>query len=242
MSRAWHKAAAIAVLLSGCEPVYYPTDSGAGLPAGFAPVDSGPPVDATTAMANFSTVVARVEPLAEQVCRERNGGANCDLNITIDTRPGEPANAYQTRDQAGRPVIVFTTALLADTRNMDEIAFILGHESAHHILDHIPRQETSTALGGLAGGLIATVLGSDESTVRTAQDIGATLGARSYSKDHELEADRLGTEIALRAGFDPLRGAAFFTRIPDPGDKFLGTHPGNAQRIATVQATVTELR
>jgi hypothetical protein len=64
------------------------------------------------------------------------------------------------------------------------------------------------------------------------------MAARSYSKDFELQADALGAEIALVAGYDPLRGTAFFDRLPDPGDKFLGSHPPNAARKAQAAATV----
>jgi predicted Zn-dependent protease len=56
-----------------------------------------------------------------------------------------------------------------------------------------------------------------------------------------LEADSLGTEIAFVAGYDPMLGAAFFDRIPDPGDRFLGTHPANADRKRTVAATLARL-
>lgn len=229
----------VPVLLTACDTSTYPVASTGTDIVPVAP--AGPPLDPQAAAANFRTVVARVEPVAESLCRARNSG-NCDIQIAIDSRAGQPANAYQTLDANGRPVVAFTLALIADARNIDELAFVMGHEAAHHILDHIPRQQTSTALGGLAGGLIATALGSGDETVRAAQDIGATLGARGYSKDHELEADSLGAEIALRAGFDPVRGAAFFTRLPDPGDRFLGTHPANAQRIATVRAAVARLR
>lgn len=48
--------------------------------------------------------------------------------------------------------------------------------------------------------------------------------------------------ITRRAGYDPLRGAEFFTRIPDPGDQFLGTHPPNAQRIDVVRQTMANLQ
>jgi len=75
----------------------------------------------------------------------------------------------------------------------------------------------------------------------TAQEIGAAVGARTYSKDFELEADRLGTIIAARAGYNPVRGAEFFNRVPDPGDQFLGTHPPNAERVRIVQQTAARL-
>ena len=74
-----------------------------------------------------------------------------------------------------------------------------------------------------------------------AVDLGASVGARSYSKDYELEADAIGTVIAHQAGYDPVRGAAYFTRIADPGDRFLGTHPPNARRIETVRRVAAGL-
>jgi predicted Zn-dependent protease len=67
------------------------------------------------------------------------------------------------------------------------------------------------------------------------------LGLRSYSKTYELQADALGTLIAANAGYDPLRGVAFFTRIPDPGDAFLGTHPPNCRRIKIVREAAASL-
>jgi predicted Zn-dependent protease len=67
------------------------------------------------------------------------------------------------------------------------------------------------------------------------------LGLRSYSKTYELQADALGTLIAANAGYDPLRGVAFFTRIPDPGDAFLGTHPPNRRRIKIVREAAASL-
>ena len=190
---------------------------------------------------SFLHVIQTVEPVAERECRARTSGINCDFNIVVDDRPDEPANAYQTEDRAGRPVIAFTLALLADARNEDELAFVLGHEAAHHIAGHIARQQQNAAAGAVIFAGLATLSGGDASAVETAQQLGAQVGARTYSKDFELEADALGTLITARAGYDPLRGAAFFTRIPDPGDKFLGTHPPNAARLDTVRRTAAGL-
>ena len=67
------------------------------------------------------------------------------------------------------------------------------------------------------------------------QRIGAGIGARTYSKEFELEADRLGALVAIRAGYNAVRGAAFFARLPDPGDQFLGSHPPNEARIEMVR-------
>ncbi|WP_299283690.1 M48 family metallopeptidase [uncultured Tateyamaria sp.] len=189
----------------------------------------------------FSTVVTRVEPVAERECRRRTSNVSCDFRILVDDRPNQPPNAFQTLDENNRPIIVFTLALLNEARNADEIAFVLGHEAAHHVQGHIARQKQNAAAGAVIFAGLATLTGGDQGAVESAQRIGAQVGARSYSKDFELEADALGTVITARAGYDPIAGAQFFNRIPDPGDRFLGTHPPNAQRIETVRRTAAGL-
>ena len=196
---------------------------------------------ARIAARNFVQVVETVEPVAERECRRVAPGANCDFQIVVDDRPGQPPNAFQTLDSQGRPIVAFTIGLIAEARNVDELAFVMGHEAAHHIAGHIDRQRQAAAAGAVIFAGLATLTGADANGVRAAQDLGAAVGARSYSKEFELEADRLGTIIAKRAGFDPVRGAEFFTRIPDPGNRFLGTHPPNAQRIQVVRETAARL-
>jgi predicted Zn-dependent protease len=209
-------------------------------------ITSGPAVStqqssSRTNARNFVQVVNTLEPVAERECRARTTNLNCDFNIVVDDRPGQPANAFQTLDRQGRPIIAFTLALIDDARNEDELAFVMGHEAAHHIAGHIARQQQNAVAGAVIFAGLATLSGGDANTVRSAQELGAQVGARSYSKDFELEADALGTIITQRAGYNPIRGAAFFTRIPDPGDRFLGTHPPNASRIETVRRTAAGL-
>jgi predicted Zn-dependent protease len=199
-------------------------------------------LSARQAVDNFNIAVARIEPVAERLCRQRSPDRNCDFRIIVDDRPGQPVNAYQTLDRSGRPIIAFTLPLIADARNRDEIAFVMAHEAAHHIEGHIARQQANTQIGAvLLGGLAGALGATDQSTIELATRIGAGVGARSYSKEFELEADALGVRIAAAAGFDPLNGAQFFFRIPDPGDRFLGTHPANADRLRTVQRVAAGL-
>jgi predicted Zn-dependent protease len=194
------------------------------------------------AVESFVAVIERVEPVAEKLCRNRTKDVNCDFQIFVDARLTEPPNAFQTVDKAGRPIIVFTVALIADVRNPDEIAFVLGHEASHHILGHIPKREESAQTTAVLAAVLAKSAGAGPDEVRNATQFGAALGARQYSKEFELEADAMGTEIAFLSGFDPVRGAAFFSRLPDPGDQFLGTHPPNALRQALVRQVAAGLR
>ena len=229
-------AIAAMVLVAACEPIP------ASGPMTSQPVQNAQPaLNGQQTTRNFLRVLQTVEPVAERECRARTSGINCDFNIVVDDRPDQPANAYQTEDKAGRPVIAFTLALIADARNEDELAFVMGHEASHHIEGHIARQQQNAVAGAVIFAGLASLSGGDSSAVETAQRLGAQVGARTYSKDFELEADALGTIITARAGYNPLRGAEFFTRIPDPGDRFLGTHPPNASRLDTVRRTAAGL-
>lgn len=237
--------AACAVPVTG--PMTGPGPAGGPLPApaGAPAPDSAPemtPASAQRVVDNFFAAMDRVMPVAEQVCQEETRNLNCDFAVVVDRNPELPPNAFQTLDDNGRPVIGFTLSLIAEARNQDELAFIFGHESAHHIAGHLSRTRASAQTGAAVAGVLARLGGADAATVRTAQQLGADVGARRYSKGFELEADSLGTVIAARAGFDPVHGAEYFNRTPDPGNAFLGTHPPNAERIAVVRETAARLR
>ncbi len=228
----------VAVLsLSACIGTTTPGPVQNGLPQNGSTVQVQP-LPAAVARRNFNAAVARMEPIAEQICRERTQGTNCDFGIVVHPDASLPPNAFQTLDKSGRPVIGFTQKLIANMQNRDEVAFVLGHEAAHHIRGHIPKTRQNAIAGALIGTIAAAALGIDAQPV---MDLGATIGARQYSRKFELQADELGAVITHRAGYDPVRGALYFTRIPDPGDRFLGTHPPNAERQAVVRRTAAAL-
>ena len=230
---------ALVLAMAACTPVV--VDEGPSV-APLQQTANAPKVSRAQAMNNYRRAVARVEPVAEALCRQRAPSLNCDFRIVVDDRNGEAVNAYQTLDNNGRPILGFTTGLIAEARNEDEIAFVMAHETAHHIEGHIARQQQNAMMGAVLLGGLAGALGSTSAdAINSAQRIGATVGARSYSKNFELEADALGTRIAHSAGYNPLRGAQFFFRIPDPGDRFLGTHPANGDRLKTVQRVAAGL-
>ena len=194
------------------------------------------------AVARFVAVAERVEPMAEALCRKKRSiQMNCNIQIAVDDRSGQQPNAFQTLDKSGRPYIVFTLSLIEMTRNSDELAFVMGHEAAHHIAAHISRREQNAMAGALMAGVLASASGLTLDEVKKAQNFGANVGAQQYSKEFELEADALGAEIAFLSGFDPDRGAAFFDRLPDPGSGFLNTHPTNSLRKQVVADTVRRL-
>ncbi|MFT3690127.1 M48 family metallopeptidase [Paenirhodobacter sp.] len=230
----------VAVALAGCEAPRMQR-APVSAPVSVQP-DTGrlPPRQAA---ANFVAVAGAMEPKIEQECRARTRGQrSCDYRIMIDDRPTRSPNAFQTVDKAGNPVIAFNLALIAEARNPDELAFVMGHEAAHHILGHLSSKSRDASAGALIMGVLAAASGADPDMISQAQNMGANVGSRAYSKNYELAADRLGAVITWNAGYDPMRGAQFFTRLADPGDTFLGSHPANGERLEVVRRTVEQLR
>lgn len=201
-----------------------------------------PPVVTTQSDVSLRQVVDRVMPVAIQACRARAQVPRCDYAVVLDERPDAPPNAFQTLSESGKPIIGFTAALVEETRNADELAFILSHEAAHHIEGHIGRGRVSAQSGAALAATLVRLGGGDPAQIERAQNAGAFLGSRSFAKSFELEADEIGTILTLEAGYDPLRGVQYFYRIPDPGNQFLGTHPPNAERIEVVRRAAAAYR
>lgn len=239
-------AAAAAATLAGCavQPGVPPSANGTPvLPAAQAiratPVYPRTPEGAAM---TFASVIRSMEPVIENECiQRRQAPLNCDFQFVVDDRPGLEPNAFQTLDRSSRPIIGFTLSLIAVAQNADELAFAVGHEASHHILNHIDQRTGAATAGAVILSGIVAASGADPASIRAAQQMGASVGARYYSRDWELQADYLGAIVALNAGYDPVRGAEFFARIPDPGDKILGTHPSRAQRQARVAQAVADV-
>ncbi|WP_040603963.1 M48 family metallopeptidase [Sagittula stellata] len=225
--------AALALAACGTVPLPSPVPSPVGATAA--------QLRANQAARQFVEVVDAVEPVAEQMCRARTSGLNCDFQIVVDDRADQPPNAFQTVDRFGRPIVAFNLGLINSVENADELAFVMGHEAAHHIRDHLTKTRESATVGAVVFAGIAAISGAEAEAIKNAEQLGAAVGARTYSKEFELEADQLGTIISARAGYDPVRGAAFFARIPDPGNRFLGSHPPNAARLEVVKRTAASL-
>ncbi|MBO9447123.1 M48 family metalloprotease [Ruegeria sp. R14_0] len=189
----------------------------------------------------FREVSQQVAEQARRECVRRANVANCDFTILVDLNPNAEANAFQTLDDKDQPVIIFTRSMIGSAANADELAFVMGHEAAHHILRHIPRQSRNARDSAAIFGELARLGGADGAAIEEAQKLGAQVGAQVYIKDFELEADQLGTIITYNAGYNPLIGAKYFDRLPDPGDSFLTSHPPNAQRVQIVQETARKI-
>ncbi|MXO73705.1 M48 family metalloprotease [Altererythrobacter aerius] len=105
--------------------------------------------------------------------------------------------------------IYTTRQLVALMNNEAELAGVLGHEVGHVAARHSQRrQQTSTRnsiLGVLGSVLAGAVLGNSQAGQLLTQGIqqGTQMLTLSFSRNQEIEADRLGIQYLRAAGYDP---------------------------------------
>lgn len=196
---------------------------------------------AQSGVAGYQRVARNIEPVAESICRSFSTDqpkSFCDFRLNVDNDTRKPPNAYQSVGSDGRPVITFNINMLRTIKNDHETAFIMGHEAGHQIARHLIQKRGNAQAGAVLGAILVAAAGGNP---QTGIDLGGAIGAQSYSKSFELQADRLGAHIAYRSGYDPLIGAKSFNRTGG-SNSLLSTHPPGADRYQTVVNTMAKIR
>ena len=147
-------------------------------------------------------------------------------------------NAWATPDA----YIFVTRGILAFFNNEDELAAVLGHEIGHVVGAHSKRTIARDRMGKILGFLGTFATGSS-ATYSLANTISSTALA-GYRREHELEADELGTEFIFRAGYNPRALLASIQMLQDHDDfqrsvknaptiyhGLLGSHPAHNKRL-----------
>ncbi len=190
--------------------------------------------------ARLSQVSLRVGPVGEATCRGAAPHAdirgsedarNCAFVIALDPDRNLPANALQGVLPDGRPLVGFTHAMVARAANEHELALVMGHEMAHHIADHAPREALRIAesRAGADRAIAADADPTERLSPRRAED-------RAFLRGIELEADRLGAQIAAAAGYDVAQGSKIIRRLHGPAGAWdpLDYYPTAQARVAAV--------
>lgn len=150
---------------------------------------------------------------------------------------------------AGGKMALYTGLVDATQGNRHKVAAVLGHEIAHALLEHSRTGLSREAL--LSSSLWIASKSFKIGTARMnaiAEDVH--LGLKSMDREAEREADALGLELMARSGFDPVEGAQVWRDFQrgemGAGAKrlvgFLGDHPLDEERLATLQALAEKLK
>ncbi len=197
------------------------------------------------------SVARRLAP-SHRLCGD--SAAHADLRGVVDRLlTAVPASPYAFRVSVVRDTavnafaapggfVVLHSGLISSAQTPEQLAGVLAHEVQHVLHRHSTRAvireaPLRLALASLSGG-----------GIETAAAVVGTIGALSYRRADEAEADREGMRMLEAARVDPMAMVAFM-RMLDKDDKgtprfvsYLSSHPQTTDRVATLQAMASRAR
>ena len=139
----------------------------------------------------------------------------------------------------GGKIAVYSGLIQKLNATDDEIAAVMGHEIAHALREHARERASQQVNAGIVATGVGVALGGGLGSMDMASMVANLTYNLPNSRLHETEADRMGVELAARAGFDP-RGAVSLwqkmARLAGGGPpQWMSTHPSSETRVRDLQ-------
>ncbi|MFO8025761.1 M48 family metallopeptidase [Thiohalophilus sp.] len=184
-------------------------------------------------------ITGRLVAVAE---KQYPDSANWKWSVAVIDDP-DTINAWA---MAGGRMAVYTGLLQQLQLTDAELAQIMGHEIAHALAHHTAEKMSVAIATQLGVSAVGIVTDASDSTL-TAGAIAAQLAVQlPHSRTAESEADRIGIELAARAGYDPQAAVTLWHKMEKVSGngppQFLSTHPSPGDRQKTLRQLVPQMR
>ena len=199
---------------------------------------------------NDPALVARVKAITARLIPPaiayRPETASWDWQVVVIDEP-DTLNAWC---MAGGKMAIYTGIIQKLNLTDAEIAQVMGHEIAHALAKHTA-ERMSVALAQQTALQVGSILlgggGTSSELALQAAAAATTVGVQlPNSRQQEAEADRIGIELAARAGYDPHAAPQLWQKMmtaTGSGGKsdFLSTHPANEKRLQALTALIPQM-
>lgn len=191
-------------------------------------------------LSNDAALVRRVNEISSrlvaQAVQMRPDSAKWEWSVAVIDDP-ETVNAWC---MAGGRMAIYTGLVEKIDPSDDEVAQVMGHEIAHALANHTAEKMSvamATSVGVAAAGIAADNKGAAMAGAAAAAALAITM---PNSRAAETEADRIGIELAAKAGYDPSAAVTLWRKMGSlPGGQppqFLSTHPSPDNREKALAA------
>ncbi len=176
------------------------------------------------------------------------------VDATLIYSTDSDINAYAT-GLGKEKVIVIYDGLLAKLENdRDAVAAVLGHELAHHKLDHIRKgnrnKKGMTIVGAILGAAVGAKIGHKSGDLagsigNDVVNVGAGLVALKFSRTQEMKADKLSMAWMIEAGYNPkgmlrLQNMLGAMKTNKKKGSILSTHPTSKERYKAAEKIIVK--
>ena len=183
----------------------------------------------TTTATTVSTVqwdsesaLKRVNTIGQKLMKANN----LPDTITFKVSNDDNVNAYANLN---KEVYVYK-GLLEYVTDDNELAAVISHELGHIINGHCAKQTVLNSLIGTASSSFnpQTELGT------AALGLTQNLASSKVSRNDEFEADLTGTDLLVRAGYNPLAMISVLNKICGNYFDVLSSHPSGERRLMNI--------
>jgi predicted Zn-dependent protease len=143
----------------------------------------------------------------------------------------------------GGKMAVYTGLIDRLAPSDDELAQVIGHEISHALLQHGRERMSRAVATNMALQVGSVAAGVDLTGLETVAMVALEL---PNSRGAELEADKVGIELAAKAGYDPQAAVTLWQKMSQLSagartPQWLSTHPSDETRIAQLRALVPQM-
>ncbi len=137
------------------------------------------------------------------------------------------------------------TGLILRADNEAQLAYVLGHELGHYLRRHtLQRWRDARSKTDFLAYFNLMAAGAGVGYVGLIADLIALGSIYKFSRDNEREADEMGVELMVKAGYDPREAPKMWEALlrereaaeDSEGFIFFSTHPPTEERIETLKA------
>ena len=184
--------------------------------------------------------------LVAQAIKYRPETESWDWQVAVIDEP-KTLNAWC---MAGGKMAIYSGIITQLNLSDDEIAQVMGHEIAHALAKHTAERMSTAMASDAMLQIGAMLLGSDSATSQMtmqAAAVATTVGLQlPNSRKQESEADRIGIELAAKAGYDPHAAPRLWEKMLQASGSrgqsdFLSTHPQSEKRQEALTALIPQM-
>ena len=196
---------------------------------------------------NDLNLKTRVENIAgriiAQAIKYRPETANWKWSIHVIDDP-KVVNAWA---MAGGRMAIYSGLIKQVTPTDDELSQVLAHEIAHALAKHTAEKMSVALVTNLTITAFAISQKEENNLALQGASLAAALAINlPNSRAAETEADRIGIELAARAGYNPKAAVSLWQKMAEVGGgeqsfEFLSTHPTTNNRINTLNNLIKQM-
>lgn len=132
------------------------------------------------------------------------------------------------------------TGLLNVARTDGQLAAVIAHEMAHVTSNHAQKRIQRSQNIAIGGAILGAVIGAEGSSIADLATTGGNIAfGLTFSRQQELEADKIGTVFMARAGYNPEEAVILWQNMAAQNSgstpEILSTHPVSGTRIQALK-------